>query len=79
MDLVIYKEALKNCGDIIADDKLGPKKVDIVAISHEKKALLSKTRLLYIVYIIKILSSDDKVKPNPSKKGKGSKGRVYAI
>ena len=64
---------------MIADNKPGPKKVDVVAISCKKKALLSKTRLLYIVYIIKILFSDNKVKPNPSKKGKGSKGKVYAI
>jgi len=79
LDLVIYREAFKNCGDIIINNKLGPKKVDIVAISREKKALLSKTRPPRIVYIIKILFNDDEVKPNLSKKGKGSKGRVYTI
>jgi len=78
LDLVVYGEALENCGDTIADDKPGPEKVDAAATSREKKASLSKTRPPRMVHIIEIPSSDDEVEPNPSKKGKGSEGRVYA-
>ena len=79
MDLVIYREAFENCRDTITNNKPGPEKIDAAAISREKKALLSKTRLPRIVYIIEILFSDDEVELNLSKKGKGNKGKVYTI
>ena len=89
MDLVIFREALKNYRDIITNNKPETKKVDIVATLRKKKALLSKTRKKKVllsktqlprkVRVNKILSSDNKVRLSLSKKGKGKEGRVYAI
>jgi hypothetical protein len=83
LDLVVYGEALENCGDTIADEK-----VDAAAASREQKASLSKTREKKVslsktqsprkVRVNEISSSDDEVGPSPSKKGKGKEGRVYA-
>lgn len=88
MDLVVFGEALENHGDTIADDKPETEKVDAAAASRKKKALLSKTRKKKVslsktqpprkVRVNEISSSDDEVRPSPSKKGKGKEGRVYA-
>ena len=63
--------------------------MDIVTVLYKKKALLSKTRKkkvllgetqpLYKVRVNKILFSNNKIGLSLSKKGKGKKGRVYAI
>ena len=88
MDLVVYGEALEDCGDTIADDKPETEKVDAAAASRKKKASLSKMREKKVslgetqpprkVRVNEISSSDDEIGPSPSKKGKGKEGRVYA-
>ena len=55
------------------------KKKALLSKTCKKKVLLSKTQPLRKVRVNKILSSNNKVRPSLSKKGKGKKGRVYTI
>ena len=80
LDLVVYKEEiLKNCEDIIANNKPGTKKIDAAAILCKKKISLSKMQLLCMVHVNKVPSSNNEVGLSSSKKGKGNGDRVYAI